>query len=92
MKMSSVFLFGVGKGHLSKRACYLARRKGAEVVNTIEPQCQCGHGCAPFKCNSAKKHWMEANNRGNPFDQRLEQAVMDSIRTSGTKKDKELLG
>lgn len=59
----SEYLFGLGAGHLGKRAAKIAKRHGAALVNYTEP-------------NGMKRHWFESENRGEPFDSALARAVM----------------
>lgn len=74
----SEFFFGLGKGHLGKRAAEIAKRHGAMLVNHIDPGCKCGRGCAD-NCPACKRHWFAAPNRGNPFDQRVRDAVLAAL-------------
>ena len=75
----SEYMFGVGSGHLSRRAAAAAKRHGAELVNYTEPR-------------GEKRHWFSAPNRGEPFDSRLGREVMAAVEAVATKHDQELLG
>jgi len=75
----SEFMFGSGRGYLSASFANVARKHGAELVNYTDPQCICGRGCNPHRCPMSRRHWFAAANRGEPFNSRVEQAVMSRI-------------
>lgn len=75
----SEYLFGLGPGHLSKRAEKAAEKEGATLCNYTEPR-------------GEKRHWFAGPNRGEPFDSALGRRVMAAVRAAATKDDKELLG
>ena len=68
------YMFGSGKGHLSNRADRIARKHGATLVNYTEPR-------------GEKRHWFAAKNRGNPFDERVRDAVLADLRAAGIIED-----
>ncbi len=63
------FFFGLGPGHLGKRAARIARKHDAALVNYTEP-------------NGTKRHWFRARNTGAPFDQKLAAVVLQEIGAS----------
>jgi len=77
--MSNEFHFGLGDGHLPKRAAKVAVKHGATLVNHTDAQCKCGYGCRPHSCKSSRRHWFAAPNRGEPFNSRLADAVLAEI-------------
>ena len=77
------YLFGQGDGHLPAAAQKVAEKHGAHLVNSHHGQCRCGRGCDPRRCPQAKRHWFAGPNRGEPFDRRMAEAVMDDLDQSG---------
>jgi hypothetical protein len=86
----SEYLFLQGSGHLPRAADAIARRHGAVLVNYIAPGCSCGWRSHNVnRCPENRRHWFAARNRGNPFDQRTEEAVRSDLETAniiGAKK------
>ena len=70
----SEHLFGLGMGHLSKRAERAAERGGATLVNYTEPR-------------GEKRHWFAGPNRGEPDDSEMARRVMAAVRAAATKQD-----
>ena len=71
----SEYMFGLGVGHLSRRADKIARRHGAILINYCEPGCKCGYGCNG-ECPACKRHWFTGPNRGEPFNSDMARAVL----------------
>lgn len=67
-----MYLFGLGKGHLGKRAATIAKRHGAELVNYTEP-------------NGGKRHWFSSRNLGSPFNEATAMIVMTDLRENRVK-------
>ena len=65
----SEYFFGLGPGHLPRRADRVARRHGAWLVNYTEP-------------NGRKRHWFACFNRGHPFDRLTSDAVLADLRAA----------
>jgi hypothetical protein len=78
----SEYLFGLGDGHLGKRAAQIAKKHGAVLVNHNDPGCRCGCGCAD-ECPATARHWFAGPNRGEPFDSALARAVEASLEKAG---------
>jgi hypothetical protein len=70
----SEHFFGLGPGHLPKRADAIAGKHGAYLVNYTEPR-------------GEKRHWFACPNRGSPFDDATARAVMADLRAAGVLKD-----
>lgn len=66
----SEYFFGPHTGHLTKRADQIAKRHGAVHVNYTDP-------------DGRKRGWFACRNRGTPFDQNTESAVMRDIDAAG---------
>ena len=62
----SEFFFGLGPGHLPRKADKIARRHGAYLVNYTER-------------DGRKRHWFACRNRGAPFDQAVARAVLADL-------------
>ena len=62
----SDFQFGMGSGHLPKKADTIARKHGARLVNYTEP-------------NGYKRHWFTCDNLGSPHDYERAQAVLGAL-------------
>ena len=77
----SVFLFGHGKGPITKkesqRRSKIAKKHGAEFVVCGGP-CVCGHDCPHGECR-IKSYWFSGPNLGEPFDSRLAKDVMTEV-------------
>ena len=71
----SEYMFGLGTGHLPKKAAKIARKHGATLVNYTDAQDRCGHGCRPYTCPASRRHWFTGPSRGEPFDGALARAV-----------------
>jgi hypothetical protein len=69
----SEHFFGLGPGHLPKRADNIAGKHGAYLVNHTE--------------RGEKRHWFACPNRGSPFDDATARAVMADLRAAGVLKD-----
>lgn len=78
----SEYLFGLGPGHMPKRADKIARKHGAGLVNYTDPGCSCGHGCER-NCPAKRRHWFAGPNRGEPFDSRMANDVMSALEAAG---------
>jgi hypothetical protein len=66
----SDFMFGMGDGHLPKKAAKIAERHGARLVNYTEP-------------NGRQRYWFAAPNLGNPQDQLRAKAVRADLEKAG---------
>ena len=66
----SEYLFGLGPGHMPKRADMVARKHGATLVNYTEPR-------------GEKRHWFAGPNRGEPFDSQMAREVMSALEAAG---------
>lgn len=62
--------FGLGSGHLPRRADTIARAHGAHLINYTEP-----HG--------ERRHWFSAPNQGEPHNGRTASAVLAAIEAAG---------
>jgi hypothetical protein len=62
----SEFFFGVGSGHLGKRAARIAAKHGVDLVNYTDPR-------------GERRHWFATENRGSPFDDAIAAAVMAEL-------------
>lgn len=62
------FMFGMGEGHLPRRAAHLAEAHGAKLVNHTEP-------------GGRKRHWFVTENLGAPYDEHTAKEVLESLRT-----------
>ena len=80
----SVYRFGLGAGHLPRRANTIAKRHGAHLVNYCDPGCRCGHGCAD-NCPQCRRHWFAGPNLGAPHDRALADAVLADLAKAGLK-------
>lgn len=80
----SEYLFGLGRGHLTKKADRIARKHGVCLVNHTDPGCSCGYGCAG-ECTANRRHWFAGPNLGEPFDSRMARAVEADIDAAGIK-------
>ena len=69
MKITNPHHFGLGLGHLPRKANTIAHKHDAELVNYTEP-------------NGQKRHWFNCQNMGEPFDSRTARAVMDELQTA----------
>lgn len=69
----SMYLFGLGKGHLGKMAATIAKGFGAELVNFTGPR-------------GEKRHWFASRNFGSPFNESAAQMVVAAV--SGIKRRK----
>lgn len=67
----SEYYFGLGSGHLPKRADKIASKHDACLVNYTEP----GTG--------VKRHWFATRNYGHPHDQATAQAVIEDLKKAG---------
>jgi len=81
--MSGPYFFGLGPGWLPKRANAIAREHGAEAVNHTDDTCKCGRACDPGTCKSARRHWLECDNLGEPFNSRTAREVLAALETAG---------
>jgi hypothetical protein len=75
----SDYFFGLGPGWLPKQANTIAKRHEAWLCNHTDPQCSCGHGCAPNTCKNSRRHWFATVNWGEPYDSATARKVMDEI-------------
>lgn len=66
----SEHFFGLGPGHLPKRADRIARKHGAYLVNFTEPR-------------GERRHWFACANQGEPFDSATARAVLDDLHAAG---------
>jgi hypothetical protein len=73
----SIYMFGLGNGHLPKLARDIARKHGAELINYTEP-------------TGKKRHWFSAPNLGAPFDRARRQRVLGELREAGISHDPNL--
>lgn len=73
------YLFLLGPGHLPRSAARIAEKHGATLVNYTDPQCKCGHGCAPSACPASRRHWFAAANRGEPFNRTLSATLSTAL-------------
>lgn len=88
----SDYQFGLGRGHLPKKANTIASKHGAALVNYTDPGCSCGYGCDHIparvnKCPANRRHWFTTRNYGEPFDSSTARAVMADLRAAGVVKD-----
>ena len=79
----SEYFFGTGRGWLGKNAAKIAAKHGAELTNYIEPQCNCGWGCATGDCKKSRRHWFSCENLGSGHDDRIRDAVISELREKG---------
>jgi len=79
----SEYYFGVGKGHLGRRADKIAAKHGAYLVNHTDPGCGCGYGCTTGDCPENRRHWFCCPNLGEPFDSATARAVESDLRQAG---------
>lgn len=63
---SSTFQFGLGEGHLPKKAAKIAQKHGADLINYTEP-------------NGHKRHWFTGPNYGDPADKQVAATVLAEI-------------
>lgn len=80
--MMNEYYFGVGKGHLGRRADKIAAKHGATLVNHTDPGCRCGYGCTS-DCPENRRHWFACNNLGEPFNSATARAVESDLRKAG---------
>ena len=74
------YMFGVGKGHLGRKAERIAKKHGAQLVNYTDPGCSYGRGCQGHEeCPANARHWFEAQNLGSPFDERVRDSVLAEL-------------
>ena len=64
------FYFGLGGGHLPKKADRIAAKHGAFLVNFTES-------------NGYKRHWFGAPNLGAPFDSQRAEVVIQDLKAAG---------
>jgi hypothetical protein len=64
------FLFGMGAGHLPRKAARIAEAHGARLVNYTEP-------------DGRRRHWFASENMGAPFDGITAKEVLDGLRDAG---------
>jgi len=72
--MNGPYHFGLGAGWLPARADEIAKRHGAVLVNTQQP-------------NRDKRHYFAAPNKGGPHNKRVSEAVMADLRAAGILAD-----
>lgn len=85
--MSNVFFFSPGYGYLGKRAARIAREHDARLVNYVDPGCACGRGCTDNDCPCNRRHWFEAQDRGEPFNSALQDRVLEALRVANIRVD-----
>lgn len=85
--MSSEYMFGGGRGHLSRKADEIAGRHGASLCNYTDTSCTCGKGCRPHSCPKSRRHWFATVNMGDPFNTQTAVAVIEELRAEGLIKD-----
>jgi hypothetical protein len=69
-KITNPHHFGLGVGHLPRKANTIARQHDAELVNYTEP-------------DGRKRHWFNCQNMGEPFDSRIAHEVISDLRDVG---------
>lgn len=86
------YIFGLGWGHLGKRADQAAKKAGAELVNYTGAECNCGYNCRPHTCRKSRRHWfsMPDYGMGNNYTRAAE--VISAVRKKCSKRDRALLG
>ena len=84
--MSDEYHFLVGKGWLPNRAAKIARKHGAELVQTVDPGCGCGYGCYG-DCSARRRHWFSTENLGGAHDRAVAEAVEADLRAAGILED-----
>ncbi len=65
----SEHFFGLGPGHLGKKAGQIAEKHGARLTNYTEP-------------SGEKRHWFSCRNRGEPFDSSTANEVMAALQSA----------
>ena len=65
----SEYFFGLGSGHLPRRADRVAKKHGAWLCNYTE-------------FDGQKRHWFACVNRGHPFDRATADAVLADLRAA----------
>ncbi len=82
--MMNRFLFGPGKGRLTKIQMSLRRSiadtHGATfvVIAGNQGHCTCGRGCQIGTCPE-KLYWYLAPQKGEPFDSQLARRILDEV-------------
>ena len=66
----SEYHFGIGPGHLPKKAGRIARQHEARLVNYVEP-------------NGDRRHWFSCRNCGEPHDSTVRRKVMAELTEAG---------
>lgn len=66
-RSKAFYVFGRGKGHLSRLAGMLAEKYGAKLVNTI--------------CVGEEVHWFETQDRGEGHNAGVERLVRNELGT-----------
>lgn len=86
------YIFGLGFGHLGKRAEQAAKKAGADLVNYTGAECLCGYRCRPHMCRKAQRHWFSLpdHGMGNNIERAAE--VISAVRARCSKRDRTLLG
>ena len=64
----SEYLFGVGVGHLGKKAARIAKMHGVELINFNDPGCRCGYGCIGDNCPATARHWFAGHQAGTAVE------------------------
>ncbi len=65
----SEHFFGLGPGHLSRKAGQIAEKHGARLTNYTEP-------------NGEKRHWFACRNRVEPFNAATANEVMTALESA----------
>lgn len=84
----SEYIFGCGDGHLPKSVARIAKRHNTTLINHVDPGCKCGHGCDPFGCKASRRHWFATDNRGEPFNSQVKEAVLRDVLAASTKRQR----
>lgn len=66
VKITNPHHFGLGPGHLPRKAAAVAHKHGAVLINYTEP-------------NGQKRHWFNCQNMGEPFDSQVAAAVLGEL-------------
>ena len=74
------FIFGTGPGWNTSEIAKLAKKHGATSVNHTDPDCRCGYGCDPGDCSMSRRHWFEADNKGDRENDKLARTIVAELK------------
>jgi len=82
------YLFGLGRGHLGRKAEKAAKVCGVDLVNYTDAECNCGFRCRPHTCAKSRRHWFSASDANGPA---IYLDVLAYVTANCSAKDRELL-